>query len=106
MEQKLLVRRYFISFVTIAKYVHNFGHHLHHHVSHCIIWWYFRVGFKAFEEVLDTLERLAKASCAEIHGSLTDITVERPSTTNQEENTDTGRASEITLASKNIYEKN
>ena len=44
-------------------------------------WWHFRIGFKAFEEVLDTLEEIGKGffTCADILGSLTDIAVKNAS---------------------------
>jgi hypothetical protein len=54
--------------------VQDFNHDLHDYASHRVSWWHFRVRFKPFEEVLDTLEEISKGFLArfDILGSLTD----------------------------------
>lgn len=95
-----------------CEYIQNFDHYLHNYICHRGSLWYFRVGFKAPEKVLDTFEELGKGffTCTNILGGLTDIVVKNSSTKeeNQEDLTEirTPTPAEITLAGENICEKN
>jgi CHAD domain-containing protein len=79
--------------------IQNFNHDLDNDVRHRVCWRYFRIGFEAFEEVLDPIEQIGKGffTCSDVLGSLTDIEVENASLTNsrkrsyQEEDSDASR---------------
>jgi hypothetical protein len=70
------------------------NHDLHDNVGHRVCWWHFRVRFKAFKEVLDTLKEIGKGFLArvDILGSLTNVAVRSASTkirdSHQEEDSD------------------
>ena len=90
--------------------IQNFDHYLDNDIGHRVRWWNFRVGFEAFEEVLDTLEEFDKGffTCADIFGSLTDIDIKTAS------QSDLGRLTkkrtpipaEIIFVGENICENN